>query len=325
MLESLRKVDLNLLVVFDTLFAQRSVTAASEKLGMTQPAVSLALGRLRHVFHDPLFVRAGGSMIPTSRAMELAQPIHEALRLVEGAFAPAPFDPTTADRIFHLALSDAVVLTILPRLMKRLMAIAPGVSIETLPKALPSIPNMLDRSQVDLAAGVFTELPPRFESVVLFHDSYVCLMREDHPLRHAELTVETIAAARHVLLRAVPNATARLDEILPQRGLRRDVAVTVNQSAAIPEIVQNTDLLAVILTTTANSMSDLDKRKILKRRVAVDPIDIRLVWHSDSTRNPASSWLRKEIVEAAGAAVPARGPARGDGAKRTQPQYSLPE
>jgi DNA-binding transcriptional LysR family regulator len=300
MSELLRRIDLNLLVVLDALIEERSVTLASARLGMTQPAVSNALGRLRHVFQDPLFFRSGAGVTPTGRAFELAQPIREALRLVEGAVAPTPFDASKTERAFQLALSDAVVLAVLPRLLRRLMKSAPGVSIQTQPKALPSVPNLLDKSQVDLAAGIFVAVPPRFDSTVLFHDSYVCLMRKGHALAAADLSLATIATARHVLLRAVPSATARLDEVLPRLGLRRDVAVTVNQSAAIPEIVQHSDLIAVVLATTASTMPDLARRGITRRPLAFEPVEIRLVWHTDATKNASNSWLRSEIVAAAG-------------------------
>lgn len=298
MSELLRRIDLNLMVVFDVLFEERSVTSASERLGMTQPAVSLALGRLRHIFHDPLFVRSSGGVAPTIRAVELAAPIREALRLVENTVAPAQFDPASAERSFQLALSDAVVITVLPRLIQRLAKAAPGVKIQTQPKALPSVPNQLDKSQVDLAAGIFAQVPPRFESTVLFHDHYVCLMREGHSLADADLTLENIADGRHILLRAVPTATARLDEVLPQHGLRRNVVVTVNQSAAIPAMVEKTDLLAVVLATTARSMN-LANHNIIQRPLLFDPVEIRLVWHSDATNNSANRWLRSEIAASA--------------------------
>jgi DNA-binding transcriptional LysR family regulator len=287
------------MVVFEALMNEGSVTAASERLGMTQPAVSNALSRLRYLLNDRLFIRGGIGIVPTSRALEIAGPLRDALRLIEASVAPQVFDPLTSRHTFQLALSDAAVLALLPPLMQRLSRDAPGIVIQTQPKALPSLPNLLDKNQIDMAIGLFPRVPPRFESHVLFNDHYVCLMRRNHPLADAELDLDALARTDHVSLRAVPSATAQIDEFMAAKGLGRRIMVTTNQVAAIPRILEDTDLVACILESTARAIAEILPDKIVKRQVDVGSVEIRLVWHTDLMSTMAGNWLRKEIIQVA--------------------------
>lgn len=307
MSEALRRLDLNLLVVFDALMGQRSVTRASERLGMTQPAVSNALGRLRHLLGDALFIRTGSGVIPTVRALELATPVRESLRLVETALAPAGFDASTAARTFRLALSDLAVLAIVPPLARRLAAAAPGIAIEVQPKTLPTVPNLLDQNQIDLAIGIFRDLPPRFDSRVVCRSPYLCLMRRNHALARGPMTLSAVARARHLSLRAVPTATMLIDELLARERLSRSVVLTVNQCAAIPEIIESSDLVVCLLEPIVRALPGLAGRGLVARRVRTKPAETKLVWHMSATEHAANAWLRRQILDVC-AGIPAGRP-----------------
>lgn len=291
---ALRRIDMNLLVVFVALVRERSVTQAGLSLGLTQPAVSNALNRLRQLLQDPLFVRSGNGIIPTSRALELARPITEAMWLIEQAVTPTKFDPLSDERAFQVGLSDSATLTILPGLIELFAKIAPGISVQAQSKGLPSPPGVPEEERVDVTIGIFPEVPSSCNSTVLFRDSYACLMRRDHPFATGALTLERLATARHVSLRPVPQAM--IDTMLMRRNLSRRVVATVNQTAVLPRIIESTDLVACVLESASGSLVNLAERGIVKRPVDIEPFDIELVWHVASETDAANRWLRERIL-----------------------------
>jgi DNA-binding transcriptional LysR family regulator len=298
MKETLRRLDMNLLVVLDALLTEQNVTRASERLGMSQPAVSNALNRLRYLIGDPLFTRGGAGIIPTSRALQLCAPLNESLRLIESALSPPHFDPRTARQTFRLALSDWASTVMLPRFLASQADRAPGIVIETQPKALPTVPDLLDKNRVDFAVGVFMQIPPRLAGETVARERYVCLMRKGHPLAKRELTLATIAGARQVCLQSIPSATAMFDKFLRERQLHREVAAVVNQCAAIPEIVARTELVACLLEGIADAVVRNSPHKLVKRVIPIEPVEIKLVWHNLTRLYAAHEWLRTEIIRA---------------------------
>jgi DNA-binding transcriptional LysR family regulator len=294
---NLATVDLKLLVVFDAVMAEGSVTSAGERLGMTQPAVSNALGRLRHLLNDELFTRAQGRMRPTPRALELTGPVRHALKEIEAVLDPAGFDPARDIRVFKLAMSDHTALLVLPPLVKRLECEAPNVSLQVRPKSNETFAELLDAHEVDFALGVVPDAPLRLSRVTLFEDVLLCIMRTGHKLARGELTLKKFSAVRHIAVRPAGEKTNLADNLLESEGMQRRKAVTVNQFLGVPEIVESTDLVATMYRRTADRLGILRNPRLLTRPLPFPPVQAMLFWHSAMTHNKAHRWLREALVE----------------------------
>ncbi|MGP1681975.1 MAG: LysR family transcriptional regulator, partial [Giesbergeria sp.] len=210
MSDAFRRLDLNLLRVFDAVMAERSLTRAARKLALTQPAVSNALRRLRETLDDELLHRSGSGMEPTPRAQALWPVVQAALAQLEGALSPEHFDPLQADNSFVLAMADATAAALLPHMVRILASEAPRVSVRVLPLATRDPRQLLDVEAADLAIGYFpavlADLTARnqtgdavgYAHQRLYDGQYVCLMRKDHPLAAGPLTLDDYCAARHL-------------------------------------------------------------------------------------------------------------------------------
>ena len=294
---NLAGIDLNLLVVFDALMQERSVTRAGRRIGMTQPAVSNALNRLRHLLKDDLFLRGPKGMRPTPRAVELAGPIRQALSQVETALMPAEFDPAKAANTFRLAMADYAASLILPPLAHRLEREAPGVNIRVRVNDNVSALGLLDRNEIDFAIGYHTDWPERFGGQVLFTETYVCVMRRGHPLARERITLEEFAAARHLLVTLTGEATGFVDRLLKKRGLTRRVAMTANQFLVAPLIIQTSDMIMTLALRTAARFAEVNKLHIVPVPLEPDPIALTLLWHKELSHHPAHEWMRALLAD----------------------------
>lgn len=243
--------DLRLLLVFDALTRERSVTAASQRLGPTQPATSNALNRLRHHLRDPLFLKTAQGMEPTPRALELAGPVSQALRQLEVVLDPPVMPPGGSKWTFQMAVSDHVSIMVLPHLAERMEMLAPGLELRLKSKVLRTLPAMLDSGEVDLALGYNPNLPKRFKSELLFEDRYVSLMRSRHSLAHGRLTLPRFAAARHVLVRPSGEAGSLLDHLLERKGIKRRISMSVTQLISALFLVEGSDHITAAFRSTA--------------------------------------------------------------------------
>lgn len=294
---NLAVVDLKLLVVFDAVMAEGSVTRAGARLGMTQPAVSNALGRLRYLLKDDLFVRAQGGIRPTPRALELTGPVRHALKQIEAVLDPSDFDPARDARVFKLAMSDHAAVTILPHLVKRLEAIAPNVDLQVRPKFNRKVAGLLDAHEIDFALGVVPDAPVRFSRITLFEDVYMCAMRRGHMLARGSLTLDRFAAAKHLVVRPAGEATNLIDHVLESRGLERRMALTVNQFLAVPAIIGNTDLITTLFRRTAGQLGILESPDLVVRPLPLPPVPATLLWHPTMTHHKAHRWVREVLVD----------------------------
>src|SRR5215510_5962668 len=208
-------LDLNLLRAFDAVLRDGSVTAAAGRLGLSQPAMSNALSRLRRLLGDPLFMRTAGGMRPTPFAQQLAAPVQQALDLIRASLSQqAGFDPKTSDRIFRLQLTDVGEIAFLPPLLERLQRDAPRVRVETQQLPQDEVSDALASGEADLALGFLPELSGGVVQKRLFRDRYVCLVRIDHPRIGSRLTLAQFLAASHVLVSSRGSA----HEIVEQRS-----------------------------------------------------------------------------------------------------------
>ena len=241
---NVRDIDLNLLRVFDAVLHERGVTAAAGRLGLTQPAVSNALARLRAQFGDPLFVRTAGSMDATPFARELAEPVRQALALLESALAHGPgFDPATATRAFRFYMSDVGQIEFLPPLVERVQREAPGVRLEAVALEVDDIADALAAGALDVAIGFLPGLAAPVRRQPVFKDPYLCLMRADHQIR--SLTKKNFLNASHALV-TYRGGHRVVEEALERAGLARKVALRVPHFTVVPMILEKSDLILTL-------------------------------------------------------------------------------
>ena len=289
-------LDLNLLRAFDAVLREGSVTAAGERLGLSQPAMSNALARLRRLLDDPLFVRTTEGMRPTPFAQRLAAPVQQALDLIQATFAQqAAFDARTSQRSFRLQLSDVGEIVFLPALLERLQREAPCVRIETGQLPQDEVSDALAAGEIDLAVGFLPEL-----SVIskrLFRDRYVCLVRADHPRIGSRLTLPQFLAATHVLVSAKGSAHEIVEQTLLNQGLARRIALRVPHFTVVPMILARTDHMVIVPEGLMRAIARFGRFKSLKPPVGIPPLDVKVHWHERFGQDQGIAWLRGVVVD----------------------------
>jgi len=291
-------VDLNLLRVFDAILRGRGVTAAAARLGLSQPAVSNALARLRTVFGDTLFVRTTSGMAPTPFANQLDEPIRQALALVESALTHgAAFEPATSDRVFRFYMSDLGEISFLPPLVEHVRRLAPQVHLEASGLALDEIPDALASGALDLAVGFLPGLAPPVRRRRLFRDDYVCLMRADHPRIKKRLTRRLFEEASHALVSSTGSGHRVIEEALERHGLTLRIALRVPHFTVVPMVLERTDLLLTLPSRVARVYEQGGRFKSLPPPVTIPPADVGVHWHERFDRDPGNRWLRELILE----------------------------
>ncbi|HLX82119.1 MAG TPA: LysR family transcriptional regulator [Burkholderiales bacterium] len=290
-------LDLNLLRVFDAVLRDRSVTSAAKHLGLTQPAVSNALARLRAQFEDTLFVRTPTGMDATPFARELSEPVRQALALLESAMAHGPgFDPATSTRAFRFYMSDLGQIEFLPPLIERAQRIAQGVRLEAVSLEVENIGDALAAGALDLAVGFLPGLGPPVRRQPLFRDPYVCLMRADHPAIGAKLTKKQFLAASHALV-SYKGGHRVIEEALERAGLARKIALRVPHFTVVPMVLERSDLILILPSKVARVYERQGRFKFLPPPVPIPPADVAAHWHERFERDPGNRWLREMIME----------------------------
>jgi molybdate transport repressor ModE-like protein len=292
----LRNLDLRLLLILDAVLVEGSVTQAARRLGMSQPAVSTALSRLRHILKDDLFTREPGGMRPTPRALDLAVPINQALRQLEAAVQPMEFVPAESTRRFRMAIASHTEMAILPQLVERIHKVAPFLELHAMPKPNPEVARQLDANQIDFAIGAVGKIPDRFQRAFLYDDEFVCVMRSGHPLaKKKTLTLAEFAAARHLLVTSTGESSTLLDAVLGKHHQRRSIQITVKHFLAGAQILEETDLVAGWFFRSLGPVLHFAGKGLTIRRLPLPPIRVEIVWHPGLTAHPAYKWLRNEI------------------------------
>jgi DNA-binding transcriptional LysR family regulator len=294
---NVRDADLNLLRVFDSVLHERSVTAAAARLGLTQPAVSNALARLRAQFGDPLFVRTAGGMDATPFARELAEPVRQALALLESALAHGPgFDPATSTRAFRFYMSDVGQVEFLPPLVERTQRAAPGVRLEAVGLEVDDIAAALAAGALDLAVGFLPGLGAPVLREALFRDPYACLMRADHPAAEGSLTRKKFLEAAHAVV-SYRGGHRVIEEALERAGVAPRIALRVPHFTVMPMVLERSDLLLTLPTRVARVY---ERRGNLVSRPVPIPIpsaEVAVHWHERFEADSGNRWLRALIVE----------------------------
>ncbi len=287
------RIDLNLLPVFDALMTSQSVTRAAQSLGLSQSAMSAALGRLRAAFDDPLFVRGARQMLPTPRARRLIAPVRGVLeRIRRDVLADAGFEPALAEREFSLCLTDLGGLLFLPRLLATLRQRAPHVTLRTQQMPVPELEAALESGAVDLAIGNYPDLPGRVYQQRLYERSYVCIVRTDHPRVGTRLNLKQYLALEHAVVRSPVRVHAAVDRALARSGLRRRVVVSVPHYLVIPHLIEKSDLVATVPREFAEVLSLYANVRAIELPVHIPSVTLRQHWHRRHHHDAANRWLR---------------------------------
>lgn len=276
----------------------RSVSAASDSIGLSQPAASHALAKLRKHFNDPLFARTPKGFQPTPYGERLGVAAQEAVAtLVAGITSGRHFDPHTTTRCFNLYASDVGQIVFVPKLLNYLKKAAPKATARVWPIPLekPGLP--LSSGDVDLAVGYFNNLTTGFRQAFLFRDRYVCIMRVNHPAFAKGMTAEAFQKVEHANAHSTGMAHADLDQVLARHGVRRNVALSVPGFHVLPMIIPTSDLVAIVPEMLADAYKTHVPIKALPMPVPIAPFDLRIYWHERYHYDAPIRWLRKAFVD----------------------------
>lgn len=296
-------LDLNLLRVFDAMMREGSTTRAGERLGLSQPAVSSALGRLRHALGDELFVRQGRGMVPTDYADRLAGPVRETLDRLEAMLQGPSFDPAGSDAIFRFSGLDFFSEMLMPDLAVLLARQAPGVRVQHLDLVPDTEVEMLDAHSLDLALMPTTKLPDWAESAPLFHSRFVVVARAGHPrLRRSGIApggtipLDLFCDLGHVLCSPDGKLRAMGDAALEAVGRRRRVAMSMPFFSGVTGIVAGTDLISLIPEQLARRVAPRLGLATYEAPMPLGTPLIRMYWHRRFTGSPAHRWFREAVA-----------------------------
>lgn len=292
-------VDLNLLVVFDALLRARSVSGAARTLGMSQPATSFALNRLRKMFGEPLFVRTARGIHPTPYAESLSGPLETILDRIRSDLLQQPtFDPHTVERSVTLGMQDIGELVLLPRILEHLSTVAPGVQVCTVDLPESQLEPALRSGDVDVVLGYFPELSgAALFQQRLFAHAFVCIVRADHPTIGSEMTRRQFLDGLHAVVHPAGDMNDSLEAELEAQGLRRRVSVRIEHFLAVPTILSQSDLIFTVPYAIGESLAKLADIKLVRPPFKAKPRIIRQHWHARFQHDAANRWLRSVIAE----------------------------
>ncbi len=290
-----QQIDWNLLAALDVLLAEGSVTAAAERLHLSIPATSRTLGRIRQAFGDPILVRAGRGLVPTPRALaiqtRLHQLIEEAHALVE---AGRDINPASLQRTFVIRANDALISTLTARLVTRVRASAPGVTLRFVPEGDEDLAPLRD-GLIDLDVGVISGPGPEIRAQPLYQERLVGMAAAAHPLASGRVTLRRIAAADHISVSRRGRARGALDDILDQHGLARNVVAVVPTFTAAAHIIAGSQLTGLITATYAAQAAALTGAHVYQIPASLPGLQISQAWHIRHDLDPAHQWLRNHV------------------------------
>lgn len=302
-------LELNLLPVFDALVAERSVTLAAERLHVSQPAISRALGKLRAHFGDPLFLRTAKGMEPTPRALEIAEGVTRALQELREATAPrASLSHGTAARTMRISMSDYESLALLPKIFHRIADEAPGIRLSVVRTAPEQARKSLARGEIDLFIGQQRIAVTPFYSQALFDEPFVCLVRHDHPFASRTPTVARFCTARHILV--FPGGTGEMrglvDKALQKTGRSRSVVLSLPDFLAAPHVLEASDAVLTLPRGAALIYEKLLRLKCFPPPLRIERYSVAMLWHQRQHADPVAQWLRSAITDSATSSMRSR-------------------
>ncbi|MEM6386105.1 MAG: LysR family transcriptional regulator [Pseudomonadota bacterium] len=289
---------MNLLVVFDAVMSERSVTKAGERIGLAQPSMSNALARLRALFDDDLFVRTPSGMMPTQVALDAADHVRAAIIAAEDAISVAKtYDPQTHEGRVTLLTSDLMELTVVPDIVRALRNLAPNIRLKTLGMVRGQIADDLDAGHADVALSPISNIPTRFHHQVLCEESFAGIARFDHPILDEPVTLDSFLAHKHALLSHRSDEKGIIDTVLASKGLTRDVAVSVSNFATLPPLVLETNVIAALPRRLAAKADKELPVTMFELPFEVPTVQSKLIWGRAADRSAMQIWFRKLIAD----------------------------
>ena len=294
---NLSRLDLNLLVAFDALLAERSVTKAAKRIGLGQSAMSHNLARLRRLFGDELFTRGADGMRPTPRALALADPVRTALGKIQSAVLQSDaFDPGTANRVFRIGLADSIEVAILPALVERLRSEAPEVSLRLRSANRSDVLGELDTGQLDFGIGVFEHGQIHHIRRPLYTDHFLCLFSPERLGVMPPVSLEDYLGFPHILTSLADDSRGVVDEALAKRKLKRKVVMTTPGFLAVPFVVRRARVIITMPSRLARYFAEAFDLTTSPVPIELPRFTISLLWHGSFTQDPSHLWLRQTIA-----------------------------
>lgn len=292
------KYDLNLLPVFLALMEERSVTRAAERLGITQPAMSNALSRLRDTVRDPLFIRERYGIKPTPVALELEPVVATALANIDSIIlGQQNFEPIRAERLFTIAPNSYVEFVLMPALVVFLQEHAPGIKLKLIPFGNDLTATGVMSSGADIVLGRISNPPDNIVVQHLMDEGLACVLRADHQGIEDRISKDQYERLRHVNVLPPGRLRTGLFSTLDQKGIRRDVALSVTHFLAVPEMIAATDYCATLPSLICDRLAKDPRLKVLPTPVDLGTFPVEMAWHVRHRNDPAHRWLRSVISE----------------------------
>lgn len=294
----LTEIQLNQLRLVDALLANASISEAAEKIGMSQSAASHALARLRTELNDPIFIRTANGMQPTPYGARLAGSVKEALALLRGGLEQQPnFVPQSSTHTFTVIMSEVSQTLYLSKLVTRLAKEAPGTSVRIAPVPQKAPHLELESGEVDLAVGTFTQFIAGCRQKRVYREQYACIARAGHPIFAEGMTPNAFSESSHVIVDPTGYVHEQLSPILKHQGLARSAKVHVPTFHSVPEVVANTDLIAVMPKTLADFYATLLPLLVMPLPIAIPSYGVTMFWHERFHRDPKNRWLRNVFID----------------------------
>jgi DNA-binding transcriptional LysR family regulator len=290
--------DLNLLVVFDAVMQERSVTRAGDKIGLSQPAMSHALNRLRYMLKDQLFIRTPEGMVPTPRAEQLAEPLRRALSDMQLALEPETFSPKEAQRSFVIAVNNYAAVVLTPAVVAAAADAAPFIKLDIRPSGTLAVLDLLDRGELDLAIGYFGAPGERFSASTLMEDRFVVAMRGDHPSARQKFSASAFAALLHLEISSSGEDTSFIDRWLESQKLGRRIAHCAPYLSAA-QVLARSNMVATLSSRIAKAFVRSAELQIGELPCKSPVVELAMLWHRRLDNQPAHRWLRTMIEKVA--------------------------
>jgi DNA-binding transcriptional LysR family regulator len=295
---NLKETDLNLFIAFDVIYTEKNLTKAGQVLGITQPAVSNALSRLRELFDDELFIRTSKGMIPTPVANQIINDVRSALSLIQNTISETEkFDPSTADMTFKISIGDSSEYRLLPLLIKELAEVAPTIKVETYLTPRKDAPRELASGTIDFSIDPPVHSDPHLKHEKIYEEDYVMIVRKDHPiLEKKEITIQDYLDLSHIHISNRKTGLGHVDMTLYRLGLSRDISLRAQHFLVAPYIVEQSDLA---ITTTKGFAVD---RNLAWRELPfeIDPLVLHLYWHEAKDSDTSSKWMKELMLKTYG-------------------------
>ena len=294
----IKDTDLNLFIAFDVIYTEKNLTKSGQVLGITQPAVSNALARLRDLFNDELFIRTSRGMIPTPVANQLIGDIRNALSLIQNTISVSEkFDPSTAEMTFKISIGDTSEYRLLPLLIKELAEIAPRVKVETYLTPRKDAPRELASGAIDFSIDPPLQSDQHLKHEKIYQEDYVMIVRKDHPILDKEkITIDDYLDLSHIHISNRKTGMGHVDMTLYKLGLTRDIYLRAQHFLVAPYIVEQSDMA---ITTTKGFAVD---RNLAWRELPfdIDPLVLHLYWHENNDNESSSKWMRELMLKTYG-------------------------